>query len=82
MIDRPDELATTLAGQADKQEALRDTLFGLKLWLQDRLQNGPIETRGQYEPYRGQCHPTGYSAVLVPDWEMKQRLADVEEALR
>lgn len=52
---------------------LEHALIDIQQWMDYRLTNGPIETRGQSTGHAGHAHPSGYAAVLIPDWELKQK---------
>lgn len=56
-----------------------ETLNDLKLWMQRHLEN--THARNNSTGY-GQKKGDGFAVVEIPDWEMRQKLAAVEEALK
>jgi hypothetical protein len=65
----------------ERPKSATEVLRDLKRWMENRLKNGPIESRGQRSGYAGAHVQSGYVAVLIPDWEMKQKLESVSAAL-
>lgn len=59
---------------------LERLILAMRLWMEWRLTEGPIETRGVNPPVHGHSHPSGYAAILIPDWEMRQKLEVVKLA--
>ena len=55
-----------------------ETLRDLLEWLQYAITNGPVETRGHSDE---SGHPHSYAVILVPDWQIKQKLANVQDAI-
>ena len=64
----------------NQTETLRasETLRDIRAWLEFALKYGPVETRGSSD---ASGHPHSYAVVLIPDWQVKQKLANVIEAL-
>ncbi len=59
-------------------DLVAETLRDLRAWLSHAIQYGPVETRGHSDQ---SGHPHTYAAILIPDWQVKQKLANVEEIL-
>lgn len=68
-------------GAMTTEEQLRRELDELRLWMERHLKNGQVEKRGQSPPHAGHAHPNGYIAVIVPDWDMRQRMENIQSAL-
>lgn len=54
----------------------------LRAWMRFKLEYGPIKYQQPDAVYPMNQHPSGYAAVLVPDWDMRQKLALIEETYR
>ena len=55
----------------------RDLLVYLRQWLMIHAQTN-IRHFGYSDP---SGHPHGYAGVVIPEWDMKQRLDEIDEAL-
>lgn len=53
----------------------------LRSWMKFKLEHGPIKHQQPDAVYPMNQHPSGYAAVLVPDWDMRQKLALIEETI-
>ncbi len=51
----------------------------IKAWLDHKLTDGPKETKG-HQDRTG--HPHYWTAVLIPDWDIRQKLDLVNDALK
>lgn len=56
-----------------------EILLEIRSWLQTALITGPIETRGHSD---NSGHPHTYAAVLIPDWQIKQKVAAIDAMLQ
>jgi hypothetical protein len=59
----------------------QEVLTDLKLWMQRRLESSQAP-RSNSAGFHGTNKTNGYVVVEVPDWEMRQKLEAVEEALK
>lgn len=50
----------------------------IQSWLANAVTNGPYETRGHSDQ---SGHPHTYAVILVPNWQVKQKLATIQESL-
>lgn len=56
----------------------RDTLFHLREWL-----TGHRETHTRHFGESDQSgHPHGYAGVVIPEWDLRQRLDEIQESLQ
>lgn len=77
-----EQLGRTAKRIADERNELRATLRELRAWIKSKLEYAPrkhMEPEPTYPP--GPGHPHGWCAVCVPDWDMRQKLDLIEEAL-
>ena len=51
----------------------------LRAWLSHKSENGMRETKGYAD---GTGHPHYWCAILFPDWDVRQKLAEIEDTLR
>lgn len=58
-----------------------EALQELRSWLKFKLEYGPIKHQAPESigPYND--HPKGYAAVLFPDWDVRQKVDMINEAL-
>ena len=54
-------------------------LNDLALWMERHLQT--LHHRENPRRYPGSQNPEGYAVAEIPDWELRQKLAAVREAL-
>ena len=64
------ELRDTIRRQEEELIKLHEVFQDFKLWMEDRITNGPVETKGHGD---NSGHPHFWAAIQVPDWEMKQK---------
>lgn len=62
----------------DAVDAMRDTLFDLREWLQWKLNTSAAHVSGEHSP---SGHPHGWCAIQIPDWDVKQKIAAINELL-
>lgn len=77
-----ERLGATANRIADERNALLEVVKELGAWMKHKLEHGPIKSIQPDDaggPYNQ--HPSGYAAVLVPDWDMRQKLAMIQETL-
>lgn len=56
----------------------RDMLFQIREWLNRHLR---LHTQHFGESDQS-GHPHGYAGVVIPDWDLKQRLDEIEASIR
>lgn len=61
---------------------VKETLNDLALWMQRRLDSSLKAKSQSGSGYLIDEKTTGWTAVEVPDWEMRQKLEAVQEALK
>lgn len=60
--------------QREAIETLRDVRAALKRWVQNIIYMPTTNERGEWV--------NGYAGVICADWDVRQRLDDIEHALR
>ncbi len=78
-LDEPTPCPECSENECQCPETPLEALQGIASWLKAKLQYGPIETKGHADP---SGHPHFWAAVLIPDWEMRQKLSAVTSIIQ
>ncbi len=83
-FDRPQFIPCLAPTESEFAEQMAERVGGLEQDCRDTLAmlKRHLETTLKYVPDSDQSgHPHGYSVIQIPDWEAKQKVAWLEQAL-
>jgi hypothetical protein len=74
------DCAATCAGRFSAMARDQEVLADLALWMRRHLKS--LHPRSNATGFHGTNKTAGYAVAEIPDWELRQKLEAVEEALK